>query len=355
MNKTDLLEISCDESGHTGADLSNQSQPFFSFASTDLKQEESELIITELRTKHKINIPEIKSQKLLKSNRGRKFAIDLLTSADGRFRVNLSHKKYCISGFVVEYMIEPIIYKTKIMETFYKEKANKFLANTIWNSFDSGSLPHTMLQDFQDYIRTLDANKAESWFEFDLENLDRNSAIYLILKTIKNNKDKILKENLEYAENYPGKINQIVDLSISSLWSHLVEWGKIGTPLSITCDESKPLKQFAPTLDGSKNGPIANYLNHLNFKGNYTWAQKGDIQFQSSSDNFSIQVADMIAGSAIFVEKNGSINEKYEANEILNRHLLKDSVFPEPDLLTKKNPLISRNFSLLQSISTINS
>ena len=64
--------IYCDESGFTGAKLSDKDQTHFVYASVAMSVDRAAEIVREVREHNRINTAEIKGSSLLKSPRGRK-------------------------------------------------------------------------------------------------------------------------------------------------------------------------------------------------------------------------------------------------------------------------------------------
>ena len=63
--------ISCDEAGFTGNRMLDAAQPYFAYASVDLQLDEATAIVKDLRSRHHLQMAELKAAKLLKRPRGR--------------------------------------------------------------------------------------------------------------------------------------------------------------------------------------------------------------------------------------------------------------------------------------------
>lgn len=75
----DVLHVSCDEAGYTGPDLLHNEQPFFSYASIAISDEEASDIIQKARAAHPLQIQELKARMLISSRRGRELIAALLS------------------------------------------------------------------------------------------------------------------------------------------------------------------------------------------------------------------------------------------------------------------------------------
>ena len=57
---SDILDIACDEAGHTGPDLLHKDQRFFAFSSVAISDVEAFEIVSKARTDHPVQMPELK-------------------------------------------------------------------------------------------------------------------------------------------------------------------------------------------------------------------------------------------------------------------------------------------------------
>jgi hypothetical protein len=72
---SEILDISCDEAGHTGPDLLQKDQRMFAFSSVAISDADAFEIIRKARVDHPVQMPELKASKLLATGRGRKLII----------------------------------------------------------------------------------------------------------------------------------------------------------------------------------------------------------------------------------------------------------------------------------------
>jgi hypothetical protein len=105
---SEILEISCDEAGHTGPDLLDKDQRMFAFASVVVSDAEAFEIIARARRDFPVQMPELKATKLLASQRGQKLVASLLAAIDGRYVVNVNDKLLALCGWFFEYIYEPV-------------------------------------------------------------------------------------------------------------------------------------------------------------------------------------------------------------------------------------------------------
>src|SRR5580704_17666754 len=95
---SDILEIACDEAGHTGPDLLQRDQRMFAFSSVAIGDAEAFELVRKARADHPVQMPEFKATKLLATDRGRKLIAALLTAMDGRYIVSVNDKLLALCG-----------------------------------------------------------------------------------------------------------------------------------------------------------------------------------------------------------------------------------------------------------------
>jgi hypothetical protein len=87
-----VLQISCDEAGHTGPDLLHPDQRFFGFGSVAIPDAEAREIIQKVVHNHRIQMPELKAARLVRSVRGLEIISEIIKATDARFTVNVYEK-----------------------------------------------------------------------------------------------------------------------------------------------------------------------------------------------------------------------------------------------------------------------
>ncbi len=95
--------------GLPGITLLNPEQRFFGYASHDLSLDEAEQLVRRVRAGHRIQMPELKAAKLLKTRRGRGIISDVLEAMDGRYVATVYDKKLSLAGKLFEYIYEPVL------------------------------------------------------------------------------------------------------------------------------------------------------------------------------------------------------------------------------------------------------
>jgi hypothetical protein len=102
-----VVEIACDESGFSGANLLHSSAPIITHASVDLTTDESVELIAALRSRFQLSEPELKSGQFLR----RRGAADwLLATLPGRALVHLIDKEFFLVTRVVDLLLAEVSY-----------------------------------------------------------------------------------------------------------------------------------------------------------------------------------------------------------------------------------------------------
>jgi hypothetical protein len=93
--------ISCDEAGFTGNRMLDGAQPYFGYASVDVDLDEANSIVNDLRSRHRLQMGELKAAKLLKRPRGRAIIAEVLERIQGRYIATLYDKRLKPGGEVL--------------------------------------------------------------------------------------------------------------------------------------------------------------------------------------------------------------------------------------------------------------
>ena len=75
-------------------------------------------MISAARAKYRVQMPELKASKLLKSPRGRALIVNVLDRIDGRYMATLCDKRLSLMGKLFEYVYEPVLQSNNLL--FYK-------------------------------------------------------------------------------------------------------------------------------------------------------------------------------------------------------------------------------------------
>ncbi len=334
--------ISCDESGFTGNNLLNPEQRFFGYASHDLSLDEAEQLVRRVRAGHRIQMPELKAAKLLKTRRGRGIISDVLEAMDGRYVATVYDKKLFLAGKLFEYIYEPVLQANNIL--FYRHNVHRFVAMCFYMLTRDSSI-ELLAREFESFMRSLDPADAPTLFGGDS---GRNPLIGQILRFVQGYNVVIAQETRMLDRASTGK--WVLDLTASAIFSHLAAWGQRHPLIEVVCDDSKPLREFAGQLDVMINRPDLVHVELFGKRRPLTWNMSKPISFASSKDDVGVQLSDLIAGVAAALP--GSEDDLGALGELIFQHLHEDCILPDFDVLDLQGEEAPVNWLILEALAT---
>lgn len=330
-----ILEVACDEAGHTGPDLLNADQRFFAFASMAMSDDEAKTIIDKVRVENRLQMPELKASRLMTSANGRRLILSILKACHGRYAVTVHEKRYALCCHLFEYIYEPVFQNGY---WFLCEKnLHRFVAMYayLWMTEDeSGALE--ALRQFQKYMRSLDPNDAPVFFLAHRPRLSGTGAEHpfeSVLRFAYGYRDIIISDNLRMKANVPDQGKWVLDLATTSLWAHLNYWGRRGKILSVRCDASKPLASMAPIFKGDDNDPGIQRARRRNPTAPLGWKQLEPVAFVDSKKHAAVQLADIVAGTTAALFSGQPHTDLSEAASAIEKHALPESILPDFEIV----------------------
>jgi len=351
---TEVLDIGCDEAGFTGSDLLARDQRFFAFASVAVPDAEAEQIIAKARAEFGVAMPELKASKLLGSNRGRKLMAALTEACEDRYAVCVHDKLLALCSWFFEYIYEPVFKDDPWL--LYEKQLHRFVAmyTYMWMTDHESEAPKAIVQ-FQKYMRSLDPTDAPFLFENPrppLSEFGHEHPFESVLRFAYGYRDKIARDNAHLRQVMPDSIPWTLDLSVTSLWGHLNRWGREGRLLSVICDDSKPLKAFAPNLTGDQSDAGVQRARQKGHQGPLGWKLATPLGFVDSSKHASIQLADVIAGSTVALASGRLPDGCQTIAESIVRHGMDESIMPDYDFVNPANRIAAVNAIILYGLAT---
>jgi hypothetical protein len=336
---TDILNIACDESGHTGPDLLHKHQRFFAYASVSISDEEAFDIIRKARGSYPVQMPELKARGLMSSERGRRLVAALLTDIEGRYTVSITDKLLALCAWFFEYIYEPVFKDDPRL--LYRKNFHRFVAmcTWLWITANEGQA-RPAIEQFQRYMRSRDPSDAPFLFGNPRPPLplDRTEDPFeSILRFAHGYRDIIIADNAKLDKELPDGGRWTLDLSTSALWSHLNHWGAKGKLLSVRCDESKPLEANIKNFTGNENDPGIRRARANHKPERFGWRLLEPIAFVDSRNHPAIQLADVIAGTTVAIVSNDFPPESRTVGEMIMRHAHPHSLLPDMDLIDPSN------------------
>lgn len=175
----------------------------------------------------------------------------------------------------------------------------------------------------------------------------REHPFELVLRFAYGYRDIITADNAELDTLLPEGGKWALDLSASGLWSHLNHWGRSGKLLSVRCDVSKPLHSIAANFTGDERDPAIKRARLMGHREPLGWKLLEPIDFDDSRNHPALQLADVIAGTAVAIATHGLPPGFEETGESLDRHALADSILPNLDVIDLSNRSAAVNALIL--------
>jgi hypothetical protein len=299
-NLTQSLEIFCDEAGSTGPALLDPKQRYFAYSSVALAESEAVELIRDARTRFPVQMPELKSAKLLKTRQGRQLIRHLLAGVANRYAVAVHDKVLALCGQFYEYVFEPVFQDSPWF--LYEKKLQQFVAMVLYTWFVSQERDAlAVLSQFQDYMRSGDPEHAPLLFgRIALSEPPISDPLNSIIRFARAARDSIVSDNATLSEELPAEGLWVLDLATTSAFAHLNHWGSKHCPLAVTCDDSKPLLANIPEFSGDENDPGIRRAQMKNYSGPLGWRLARPIEFANSRASAALQLADVIAGVATY-------------------------------------------------------
>lgn len=340
--------ISCDEAGFTGNRMLDAAQPFFAYASVDLELDEATAIIGELRARHRLQMGELKAAKLLKRPRGRALIAEVLERIEGRYIATLYDKRLSLAGKFFEYIYEPVLQRNNML--FYHHNLHRFVATYLYMQMvASGEGAEELAVQFERFMRSLDPADAPALFGSGDER-HFNMLLGPILRFARGYNVTIAREtrNLQLTGDN-GK--WVLDLTISAVTDHLRNWAERHPLLEVVCDDSKPLRALAGIYDVMVDRPDPVYMEALGKRVRLTWNMAKPISFVSSSDHAAVQLADLIAGTAIAVAANQGDENYRRLAEAIQPHFSEECILPDFDIIDLAGDEAPVNLLVLEELA----
>lgn len=301
---------------------------------------------------YKVQAGELKFHKLIKYSRGRQAIAHILATFSDRAKVTVHHKKYNLACKFYEYIFEPTIASKNSI--FYNLGFHQFISHLLYLHFQSKSdYAEEIFKDFYDLMKAKDnAGLAYLFSSLSLPNI--SPALDMIRKFCVHQWD-VIKEELDSLEG-TGLGKWILDLTHSSLFSLLGEWGQEFNQMEVFCDASKPLQEQVDIFQVMVNRDEKLFMELTGKQHAISFNLASVPQLVDSQSRPGIQIADVLAGTFAFVfrENLKSNSNSYPKEWIpyLDKCISPYSVIPglEEHLdWTKIN--VKRNYLILEELT----
>ena len=326
------MKLYCNESGFTGNHLLDNAQEHFAYTGICIDDKLAASLTQQTINKFNINSNELKGQKLLRFNRGRKAILWIFHQIGAQTKTIIAHKKYALASKFFEYIFEPVIRDQSSI--FYDIGFHKYLSNILYLHFSVDKSAQDLFLIFENLIRNKNAEKVNDLFLVSNEDNEFPPFLRQLQTFIGCNINSIESEIAGLKDCPVGK--WALDLSLTALY--MFRWGGQLEKLSVYCDKSKPLEENKDTFDifvEKKDTP-----SHIPRKEIIPTAFNltHPIQFVDSKETPGIQLADVISSSIVFAI--GSPHDEFSKELIRlvdDENFDKFTIFPEPEKHVEMN------------------
>ncbi|TET41067.1 MAG: DUF3800 domain-containing protein [Dehalococcoidia bacterium] len=331
-----------DESGFTGNNLLDPTQPVFAYAGVALDPEAAAYLHSELRSRFRLQGEEIKGQNLVQSARGKKAITWLLSECKETALVTVSNKNFGLAGKFFEYVFEPVLKHNNSL--FYAVGFHRFVANLLYVLFTARmERAQQLLDDFEMLMRNKDVSSLENVFDPEGLTIDFNDPLDQILTFALCHLDKI-REEIGNLSEIEGVSRWALELTATSLFWLLSLWSEHFDRMQVYCDQSKPLYENQSLFEANIGRTDRVYMKlGKQPEMALTYNLTGSIVFLDSKTSPGIQIADIISSSIAYAFKNREEDCSEEWLKIAEPMLTSICIVPDPDEidLTKRDPLIN--------------
>ena len=331
--------IYCDEAGFTGNNMLNTEQPIFTYASIAMDQTEARDLIVRIRQRHHIQARELKGAQLARSPAGRAVILETLQQMRGHYLVTAYDKKLSLACKFFEYVFEPVLARNNSL--FYENDFHKFIATLVYMTFRCNEEPIVeIITQFEQFMRSLNPQDAPIIFGGRTSDIDMLDPLTNIAYFIDGYRDIILQESAHVGD-------WVLDLTTTALWSHLAHWGDCFDILQVLCDDSKPLRDFAPILDGMVNRPDKNRISICGKNRPLTFNMARPVEFGSSLEEPGLQLADVASSALLQARKHSGEEWAHSVLDEIEQHRHEDCILPDPSYMDLTTPVCAVNALIL--------
>ena len=350
MDKPPAL-ISCDEAGFTGPKLLDDDQPIFAYAAIDLSAEEADAIVKAIKTRYRVQAPELKSKLLRKRDNWPAIAFDIVQHISGRAIVIAADKRLNLGGKAFEYLFEPVLQARNGM--FYHYDLHRFVMNAMHRIlFAAGQPVPALAHELQAFMKSFDPADAPTLFAAAADAKESSEILDCVLRFARGYADTIAEQTkqLRADESQTGKWT--LDLTTTSLFSLILQgWGHRHEKLDILCDESKPLQAMAHIFDGFVGRTDAPEIHGGRQPATICANLANPLRFGSSADNPTLQLADIVAGATADVLQHVGEEPYHDLYTWVGAHMHENYMLPDDHLIDTRRIEPRVNLAVLKELA----
>jgi hypothetical protein len=294
------MNVFVDESGNTGPNLLDRSQPVYVLASVSFSDED-ENAISDIYKGSKGS--ELHFVNLIRSRSGNRKVIEFMESpllTPERIKVYVVHKSLMLVSKIVDLLLEPL-YELQ-GEDLYRDGKNIALSNLIYfitPSFCGEGRFGAFQATFQKMIRKKDRASIRDFYA-SVKDL-RTSCIRDEFKIII---EDLLETEAILDSLLPSMTITILDPAVPLLYVLCGVWGEqLGGSFDLICDESKPIAHDRKLLEALMDPALKQVQIGYDFRRITLPLRVRSLGFSDSNRSFQIQIADILAGACAYWAK----------------------------------------------------
>ncbi|MBC6995441.1 DUF3800 domain-containing protein [Neolewinella lacunae] len=312
--------IAFDESGNTGENLVDLSQPYFTLASVNFSKEDLE----KFENFFTIKSSEYHFKQLKRNQRHQKSMLDFFNSdliSDVKMKYSAFDKQFATTCQIVDLLIEPIMFKGGL--DLYEDGAAYGYASVLYALLSSGVYGSNALLNLNEaFVKMMRSKTDESKAKF----------YNVILGFPKSMKDDKYMDMFVPILSQPEEVSMLVDsyekyqidFTFTSFFILNGKWTNTLKPsrYDVLIDHSKQLGHFEELISISRSRAL---MENSNFTGHLS-----DVEFPMAINQFSfvnsetyieVQVADLIASAVNFALVNAKDTKNLFAKDLMDSRL----------------------------------
>jgi hypothetical protein len=271
---------------------------------------------------------EIKGRQIYKRPDALEVVRWLSEQLEDRATVVVNDKLFSLACKFFEYIYEPVLAQNNMF--FYECEFHLHVANVIWSHLRFGDNAAAHIADrFQKMLSRKPGESAEVFAGF---SAGTENAIATINRFIEACRPQIETEVASLADA-DGRIQWVLDLSLSSAMSVLRIMGERHGQLDVIFDQSKPLLQFRDFFDAMIGREDIPYMTMRGRASPLVVNLAGPIKFGSSASLPGLQLADMIASISASASRDRHTPRGRKILDVCFPWFCDDSVWPDIDQL----------------------
>lgn len=323
-----------DESGNTGQNLLDRSQPVYALASVHFSHAETEAIYNILSTgkEKEIHFKNLKRSKSGKQRIRQFIQLPLLTA--DRIKIFTVHKPFMVIAKIVDLLVETLYFRSGI--DIYKKGANIAMSNLFYYATPTFCGKERFARFQATFLRMIQDKDYTSIHAF-------YASIQELKDFCKDEKYKIMFDTLASTRGIlddvlPNVRVTTLDPAVPLLYVLCGLWGnQLGTTFNLVCDESKPIAHDKELLKCLMNPNIPEVRVGYDFRKITLPLKVNEISFVDSKEVFQVQIADILASSCTYWAKTvAGYSEEEDLSLAISNSVIPDliinSIWPSPDV-----------------------